>query len=242
MTDNSSSIFPSLSAEAASPAGLGPFYDQLLQFSLFQGLSRSELLQMAGNTRFGFHKLEAGKILIHEGDTCQQVYFLVRGTLQVVCHSDGRGYFMSERLQAPWQLHPEALFGTTLRYSYTVSSLTDCHFIVLSKDEVLRLLDEMLIFRLNYLNLLATKSQQHAHRSWRRSPSSLSDRLVRFFIDHVVYPAGRKELHILMKQLAMEVNDSRLNVSRALNGMQRQGLVELRRGCIIIPSLERLFM
>jgi len=34
-------------------------YEQLQQFTLFQGLSRSELLQMAGNTKFGFVKMAA---------------------------------------------------------------------------------------------------------------------------------------------------------------------------------------
>jgi DNA-binding GntR family transcriptional regulator len=45
-----------------------------------------------------------------------------------------------------------------------------------------------------------------------------------------------------MERLAVEVNDSRLDVSRALNDMQRRGLLELHRGRIVIPSLERLFM
>ena len=45
-----------------------------------------------------------------------------------------------------------------------------------------------------------------------------------------------------MEQLAREVNDSRLDVSRALNAMQRDGLLVLRRGRIEIPSLEHLLM
>ena len=32
-------------------------YDSLLRFPLFQGLSRAELLQLAGQTKFGFLKL-----------------------------------------------------------------------------------------------------------------------------------------------------------------------------------------
>ena len=45
-----------------------------------------------------------------------------------------------------------------------------------------------------------------------------------------------------MKQIADELNDSRIDVSRALNQMQAEGLLTLRRGRIEIPMLERLLM
>jgi DNA-binding GntR family transcriptional regulator len=45
-----------------------------------------------------------------------------------------------------------------------------------------------------------------------------------------------------MERLAQEMNDSRLDVSRALNAMQAEGLLRLHRGRIEVPSLERLFM
>ena len=228
--------------EQSVAAGLSPFYEQLLQFSLFKGLSRAELLQMAGNTRFGFQKIPAGKVVVQEGQMCHQLYFLVKGTLEIERSSDDHSYSMTEQLQAPWQFQPESLFGLSLRFTMTVRTSTDCHFILLSKDEVLRLFDELFIFRLNFLNQLALQSQQYGHRIWRCAPQHLSDRLARFFIDHAVYPAGRKELHILMRQLAVEVNDSRLNVSNALNAMRQKGLVELYRSRIVIPLLERLFM
>ena len=43
-----------------------------------------------------------------------------------------------------------------------------------------------------------------------------------------------------MNQLAHELNDSRLNVSVALNRLQEQNLLELYRGRIVIPAMERL--
>jgi CRP-like cAMP-binding protein len=217
-------------------------YDQLLQFTLFQGMSRSELLQLAGNTRFGFQKIQAGKWVVHEGDSCNQFHFLVGGTVSVLTQSDAHTYCVMESLQAPWLMEPASLFGLTTRYRHTVQAQTDAHFITLSKDEVLRLLDDFLIIRLNLLNILSTQVQRGSHRPWRTVPVTLYDRVVRFFVDHVAYPAGRKEFRILMRQLAVEVGATRLNVSRVLNQMEQRGLVELRRGSIVIPLLEHLLM
>ena len=217
-------------------------YDHLLQFSLFQGLSRSELLQMAGNTKFGFLKMTAGKTIVSDGDLCTQLYFLIGGSLMLTTSSDDHGYSVTERLSAPWLLQPEALFGLSPRYSCTATVMGEAHFITLSKDEVLRLTDDFLIIRLNYLNLMATLAQRRNRQAWHRSPTDLRQRIARFLTDHCTYPAGHKTVSILMERLAQEVNDNRLHVSQALNAMQADGLLTLHRGRIEVPSLERLFM
>lgn len=217
-------------------------YDHLLRFPLFQGLSRAELLQMAGNTKFGFLKLPAGKQVVREGEPCRLLHFLISGQLTAQSVSDDHTYTFSEQLSAPWLLQPEMLFGASTRHSVSVKTLSEAHFITLSKDEVLRLLDDFLIIRLNLLNLYATQSQRRAHLIWRRSPATLTDRIVRFLLDHAVYPAGPKTVNILMERLAQELNDSRLNVSRALNDMQQRGLLRLYRGRIEVPLLEQLLM
>ena len=92
------------------------------------------------------------------------------------------------------------------------------------------------------INQFATQTQKHIHQVWRRCPRTLRERLIRFLAQHCIYPAGSKSVYILMERLAEELNDSRLNVSRVLNQLQREGLVELHRGRVDIPQLERLLM
>ncbi len=217
-------------------------YDSLLRFPLFQGLSRAELLQLAGQTKFGFLKQAAGQTVVREDETCSQLFFLIDGRLTLTTTSDDHRYQVEEQLSAPWLLQPEALYGAHPQYSCMVTTMTESHFITVSKDEVMRLLDDFLIIRLNYLNMLATLSQRRGRQPWRRCPENLRQRIVRFFLDHCVYPAGPKQFRILMTQLAQEVGDSRLDVSNVLNAMQADGLLQLHRGRIDIPSLERLLM
>lgn len=50
-------------------------YDQLLQFSLFQGMSRADLMEVVTHTKFGFSKLAAGKTVVKEGNDCKQLFF-----------------------------------------------------------------------------------------------------------------------------------------------------------------------
>lgn len=50
----------------------------------------------------------------------------------------------------------------------------------------------------------------------------------------------RERSKIKMETLAQELNDSRLDISTALNSMQKAGLLTLSRGKIFIPHAEKL--
>ena len=217
-------------------------YEKLLLFPLFQGMSRDDLEQVAGHTRFGFSKIKAGSTVVTEGDDCRQLYFMINGSLRVETIADDRGYTVEEQLEAPVILQPEVVFGYTQRYTHTYIAQTDANFITVGKDEVLRLSEDFLVFRLNLLNMFATQTQKTSRLLWQHVPDSLEDRIVRFFAQRCLYPAGPKVFHILMNRLADELNDSRLNVSRALNRLKREGKIVLRRGRVEIPLMERLLM
>ena len=205
-------------------------------------MSRDDLEIVAGHTRFGFQKVTAGRQIIHAGDPCTHLYFLINGTLKIETFSDDSRYSVIEQMSSPYILQQESIFGYYQRYTHNFYALTDANFLTLDKEEVVRLSEDFLVFRLNLMNHLATQSQKLIQMQWRRSPLSLRERIVRFFFQHTLYPAGPKTFHILMERLAEEVNDSRLNVSRALNRMQEARVLELHRGRIEIPQLERLLM
>ena len=89
---------------------------------------------------------------------------------------------------------------------------------------------------------MATESQRLRLQQWRQAPQTLRERITRFLFSRCIYPAGPKTFYILMNQMAADLNDSRLDISRALNDMQAGGLLALHRGRIEIPMLERLLM
>jgi CRP-like cAMP-binding protein len=220
-------------------AGL-QIYEKLLQFPLFQGMSRDDLEIVAGHTRFGFLKVSAGRQVIRTGEACTHLFFLINGTLRVESFGDENRYSVVEQMSSPYILQQEGIFGYNQRYTHHFYAMTDVNFLTLDKEEVVRLSEDFLVFRLNLLNHFATQTQKLIHQQWRRSPQTLRERIVRFFFQHALYPAGPKTFYILMERLAEELNDSRLNISRTLNAMQAEGLLELHRGRIEIAQLERL--
>ena len=217
-------------------------YDKLLQFTLFQGMSHADLMEVVTHTKIGFHKLPKGKRLIMAGEPCTNLTFLINGSLQAEHVADNRAYRVVEQLSAPYLPEPERLFGIQQQYANTYTTLTDVNFITIDKQEILLILETQLVFRLNLLNLMATETQRLLHHPWRTCPKSLRERIIQFFFDHCQYPAGEKTFYILMRQLADQLNSSRLDVSQALNQLQDEGLLTLHRGRIVVPMLERLLM
>ncbi len=215
-------------------------YDRLLQFPLFLGLGMDDLTHIAGHTRFDFRKYAAGKRIVGEGQICNEILLLTNGRLLMRTSAFDHSYSVEEEAPAPYTVQPECLFGLTQRYRSTFTAITDTNFIAIGKKELERLCDAFTVVRMNLANTLATLSQRQSARPWRRQPQELSGRITAFIADRCQYPAGRKTVRILMSQLASELNDNRQNVSTALNSMQNDGLINLHRGRIVIPSLEKL--
>lgn len=215
-------------------------FDRLLLLPLFQGMNSTDLGLVAGQTKFGFHHHEQGKTIISEGDVCDHLCFLMKGTLEVTATASDHGYMFSEFIQAPDILQPEHIFGLNQHYTRSFTTVTPCNIMTLDKSEVMMLTDEYLVFRLNLLNIISTQSQRQQRRLWHTPPVDLRQRIARFFESHCLKPAGPKTIHIKMTRLAEELNDSRLDISVALHEMQDKGLVVLKRGCIEIPDLRLL--
>lgn len=222
--------------------GKNQLYDKMLELPLFQGMSRDDLTLVVGHTKIGFLKLPAGRLLLKDGDVCDQLYCLMDGTLTAESTADDHSYTFEEIISAPNLIQPERLFGLTQRFTRTYTAQTKCCLIALDKAETMKLIDRFMIFRLNLMNRIATNLQRTSHQPWRRQPADLRGKVIRFFESHCFKPAGEKHIKIKMTQLAHELNDSRLSISIVLNALQAEGLLTLHRGRIDIPALELLLM
>ena len=150
----------------------------------------------------------------------------------------GHSYQITETIMAPELLQLERLFGLTQHFSKTFKAVTTCSILSVEKSEVIRLSDEFLIFRINLFNILSTCTQKYERMLLRQHAKSLESRIIRFFADRCIRPAGQKIIKIKMTQLALELNDSRRNVSKALNYLETEGIVSLKRNFVEIKHIE----
>lgn len=215
-------------------------FDTLLQLPLFQGLSLEDLTNILAKVKLQFAKWKAGTPIARRDEPCTQLIFLLKGRISMVTPATDRLYQCIEYSEAPYLIEPQAMFGMNTCYvsTYTAEEATDT--VSINKSFVTNELMKYDIFRLNFINMVSNRAQALHRRLWTPYNGDVSERIVHFIVNRVERPTGEKLLNIKMEDLARIVNDTRLNVSHALNAMQGKGLLELHRGEIAIPRLEDL--
>lgn len=216
-------------------------FETLLELPFFQGMGRSDMIQIMNNLPLKAKSVSAGRNIVTQDESCQHLIFVLKGTLRIVTQAEHHLFTMSERIQGPTVIQPEALFGIYPHYRSTYQAQTEASIISIPKPAALQIIASYDIFRLNFFNYLSSIIFKKQRPCWNILPGeSLEQRIVRFILQHIQYPAGEKALTMRMIDLADVLNDTRINVSQSLNRMQKEGKLILKRKEIIIPSIEKL--
>lgn len=215
-------------------------YNKLLKLPLFIGIGSNEVKNIVGLTKFGFHKREAGHLLVAEDERCTKLYFLMSGSLRVISHADNHSYQIEEEVSAPTVIQPEHFFGMVPHYTKDFVAKTDCSLLSLTKAELMRLMDTYIIIRLNFLNILSIRAQRMERLPWRTIPDNIQQQFLFFLRQRCLTPVGRKILRMKMDDLGKALHQSRQNVSIMLNNLQEMGLLTVGRGIITIEHLESI--
>ena len=75
---------------------------------------------------------------------------------------------------------------------------------------------------------------------WNSHIGNTEEKILNFLVLRSMKPEGKKILKIKMEDLASLIDETRINVSKVLNDLQEQRLVQLSRKAISIPALEKL--
>lgn len=215
-------------------------YDSLQSSPLFQGLTSDNLLQIIGQTKFSFHKIAAGDTIKDEGEKCNRLALVTSGQAKSIAHADDHGYSIEENVAAPYMLQPECVFGLHTHYTRTFIATKTCDTVEIDKNDLMRISDEFIIFRMNLINYISALSQKATRKLWHPTPADARGRIMYFIKQHCLSPTGPKTMRIKMTRLAQETGTGRRAVSEALNAMQDENLLTFSRGIIEIPHIEAL--
>lgn len=216
------------------------FSSRLLRLPLFQGFSRLDFIDIVEKERFDLRSLKAGTILVRQGEECRALVFVLGGEVLLERESYDHRFHLCERVGGMLVLQPEVLFGLHNRYLRTVVALGDVQVLQLDKETVRRLLLRYPAFQFNFYNLVCSVAQSADRQLWMSRNETLPERFGSFVNRRSYRPSGYKELKIKMTDLARELGETRLNVSKMLNEMERLGRVELHRERIVIPEFAEI--
>lgn len=215
-------------------------YDTLLQLPLFQGLCQEDFTNILDKVKLHFTKHKTGETLVESGTPCDRLVFLLKGEISTTTTSRNETFTFVEHMEAPYVIEPYSLLGMNVTYISSYTARTEVDTISISKAFILTHLLKYDIFRLNYMNLISSRTQNLYARLWEEAPHSLEEKIISFILIHTEKWQGEKILKVKMDDLARCLDNTRLNVSKALNSLQEQNLLSLHRKEIQIPNAEAL--
>lgn len=212
----------------------------LERLPLFKGLSHLELTELVGRTRLEFIQRKPKERIVEENQRCTHLIIVTDGDFRITTTAADHSFRISEQLSAPFILQPERLFGTAPHYSIQATAETVCTLLLIDKYEWMRLMEQSVILRLNFLNMLSAKIHLLERNLFASIPATLEQQLCRFFIQHSQFPTGQKRVYIKMETLSRLFHSNYQHISHTLHHLQDQQLILLQRGIINIPKIERL--
>lgn len=213
-------------------------FERLLQLPLFQGLTSYELSEVMAHVRLNFVNYHAGDEIVAQDDPCKSLIYIISGEVCSEYRDAEHRLVLKEALPKIGVIEPYSMFGMFQKYSRTYAFSTDGITLSIDKQVMLQRLMASNIVKINLLNIVCNRYQQVSNIFRNHSEKTIKDKIVKFILSHSSTSRGYKEIKIKMVDLAEQIHETRLNVSQALNEMQRAGTVALRRGCIIIDEID----
>lgn len=215
-------------------------YDTLLELPLFQGLTKENITSIIEKVKMGFHKYEAKQNIAIQDAKCNSLIFILDGSVAITTTDEKNNFKIEEQVNGPYIIEPYSLFGMHTKFNATYAAMGDVDTLNIDKGYILTNLCKFEIFNLNYLNILSSRAQNANNKLWNSHIGNTHEKLKNFLALRCIIPKGKKTLYITMEDLASLIDDTRINVSRALNELQEKGLLVLSRKKIIINDFARL--
>ncbi|MBQ0049768.1 MAG: Crp/Fnr family transcriptional regulator [Bacteroidales bacterium] len=204
---------------------LTQLYDRLTAVPLFRGLSAEDFTNIADRVSLRWVTVVAGQPVIQSEEPCHHLVFLCEGTLLRTTHHDNKTYTVTDLVEPAQVIEPERLYGLSTCYRSNYRAQTTSRLLLIPKEEVHRILLAIPIWRINFLNLLATQCNRN-HQAMLPRIYNLREQVLHFGSPKPL------SIRIRMSDLGKYIGAARKTVSNLLHQLEDEGLVHLRPNLI----------
>lgn len=157
-------------------------YENLMNLPLFNGVSYTRLQEIVGATRLSFLKYSPGETLIHPGEPCSQLKFVIAGSVRLTVTNSTDRFKVSQTLTAPSIISPDFLFGRNTLYPAGATAIDTVSLMQIEKADFISILQTDEVFLFNYLNFLSTNAQKAVDGVLALTTGSLEERIAFWII------------------------------------------------------------
>lgn len=220
---------------------INEMYQMLTGINLFCGINGINLARLEEQVQLNISSRQQSQgSFIKQNTVCSSLDFLIGGSLSRSFKDPNGRYEVRQTISKPFAIEPESLFGLHCLYTYSYMAIDECKLLSIPKTDVTQTLIKDDIFRLNYLNQLASEVNKHEQINLHTPLDNFRDKFRHLLRRHIMDTGGEVTLVARLQDIAVLCGETRLTCSNELNALEAQGLVEMRRCQIIIPDFNKL--
>ncbi len=219
----------------------------LRDVDIFQDLTPDEV-EVLGN-RAPMKMVEAGATFYSPEDASEVLFILKSGRVRIYRLSPDGKALTTAIIEAGTIFGEMAILGQGMHDSYA-ESMTPCVLCLMSRDDVKHLLLGDVRIALRITETMGRRLLEAERRLSDFAFKSLPERIATILVTLVesepprlsIWPGrtSRPELRFTHEQLAEMVGTHRETATKVLNEWREQGLIELKRGKVVLLDLEAL--
>lgn len=216
-------------------------YDVIANCQLFKNLNKDEIIDICNSISTKVVKYHKNEMIFDEGDHCEALSIILSGKVELST------YFISGDVSNLITLNPSDIFGEAILFSHlndypiSVTSLANTEILMLTKADIIHIMEEHPHFSENYLALLSKKLLFLNDKFKLLSLSSIRGKIAHVLIKLSKEQKTKKvKLPFSKEKMALHICTRRPSLSRELSKMKSDGLIDYEKSFVTILDYEGL--
>ncbi len=209
--------------------------------SLFMNLSNDELSNIFDNKNNRIKNYDENYIIYMQNEKCNSMDIVLEGIVSIQKISSEGNVLTINDFKKGDSLGENLLFSIDNKYPMTVSAKNNVKILHINKNLIIKLCQENESFLLSFLQSLSSKTLLLSNKISSLSMKTLRQCIIDFLLyESYAQDSTRIKLNISKKELAEKIGVQRTSLSRELNKMRKDGLIDFDSKYISIKNMEEL--
>lgn len=213
----------------------------LKNINLFKCFSENELKKIFSSNNYAIKNYNKNSIIYMQNEKCKTLDVILNGIISIQ-KIDSDGNMLSINDFAGGDIIGEnLLFSVKNTYPMTILAKSDVEILHINRDLILILCQDNKSFLLGFLQSLSSKALILSDKIMSLSMKTLRQCIIDFLLfENYAQQSTVIKLNMTKKDLAEKIGVQRSSLSRELNKMRKDGLIDFNNKYIIIKDLESL--
>lgn len=211
----------------------------LKNVTLFNSFSEDELMTIFNSNNFVIKNYNKNSIIYMQNEKCKTLDIILEGTISIQ-KIDSEGNMLSINNFSNSEIIGEnLLFSIKNIYPMTIIAKSDVKMLHINRELILMLCQNNKNFLLNFLQSLSSKALILSNKIMSLSMKTLRQCIVDFLLfEYYAQDSTEIKLNMTKKDLAEKFGVQRSSLSRELNKMRKDGLIDFNAKYIIIKDID----